>query len=149
MGGSTGSGKVINTFNCSAPVALCNHKSQGQSGDATTVAYVKNSTFSFGFKYVNLFQCIGTGGDPITISGNTCNNASGSTSIDGINCYGSYCQYVTIDSNVFNTRGTIVDISNIAADVAGLSVTNNTGTAGLSFVSGNAPAGPDAVPALE
>lgn len=141
MGGTTGNAKTLSSIACSAPLVLVNHKTQGSSGDATTVGFAKNSTFNYGYKWVQLLQCVGTAGDPVVVTGNTFREGSGSSLIDGLNFYNSYSQYVTVDSNAFHTRGTGVDMGIITADVANLRITNNTGTCGLAFVNSAGAAG--------
>jgi hypothetical protein len=136
--GAIGNGLSIGSTFASAPVNIINHLTPGANGaDATRNAYVKNSTFNYCVRYALFAPGTGASGDPMLFQGNTCNNASGGGTWDGISTYGSNATYLSIDSNAFNTRGSIVDLTNVGGDVANLSFTSNTGRTLLSQISAN------------
>jgi hypothetical protein len=130
--GAAGNGVLSGSVRQSAPVNFVSH----QTTDATRLAYLKRSTLRYGFRYALFHGSTGASGDPILCDSNTFNDGSGGGTWDGLSCYASSGSYLTVSNNDFNTRGTGVDLANIASDVDHLSITDNAGVCALSFVAG-------------
>jgi len=139
--GAVGNGLLDGSARRSAPVNLEGHQTAA-AGDSTRLAYVKNSTFAHGLRYVHIDGCMGTAGDPLLITGNDFNEQAGGTIWDGLSHYaGAACDYVKIDSNTMSTRGTFVDLANMSGDSDHLELSNNTGTCGIAFIAGGGTGG--------
>lgn len=137
--GAVGSGIASGATQTAAPVNLSGHlTAAANSGSTARLAYVTNCTFKGCVRWVYLLGCQGTSGDPILITGNTFNDGSGGSVWDGVSQYGTATatSFIKIDSNTFNTRGTAVTIASLQIDCSGWVITNNTGVAGTSFISG-------------
>lgn len=137
--GAYGNGVLNGSVRQSAPLNLVGHQTAGYvgGGDTSRLAYVENCTFNHGYRYILLTSCYGALGDPLLITGNTFNDASGGTIWDGLGPYAGTCGYVKIDSNAFNTRGMALYWANLTADSANIVVSNNTGCVALTFFAGS------------
>ena len=141
MGGTQSGGSVtLGVAKMTAPVGLYGHQTTGVASDSSWLAYVKHSTFNQCNHAVQLNTCQGKndGTDQFLVTNNTINEASGGTFWSaGIGFYNTWNAYVTIDSNVFSTRGQAVDLGSGGSvsslttykDMPGVRVTNNTGVA--------------------
>ena len=137
MGGQTAYvqlGYLGGTVRQSAPVNLAYHQSTLQAGDATRLAYIKHCSFTSCLRYGVFTACLGTSGDPLLITGNTLNDASGGATWDGFGLFSGSSSYLTFDGNSINHRGTVFDFNSLVADSPGIRITNNSGVVGLQFL---------------
>jgi len=104
---------------------------------ADRLFYLKNSAITNCSKFLGLKDCSGTAVDPLLITGNTINTVLGDTTYGyGITAYRSTNTYVTIDDNVWKSRGAGVYLTSYGAFHVdtGWRITNNTVTVAAAWL---------------